>query len=122
MAIAKNRVARKAGAVAVAVAVAAAFVAGDRWLSQPVRAQAPAFRFQLEEATIDDVHRAIRERQMTCRSLIQSYVNRAKAYNGVSSWLVTKDGAPVPQSYGPVRAGAPLKYPTQTVAISSLLP
>jgi amidase len=105
-----------------AVAVGAILGAGDRWLSQTTRAQGQAFRFQLQEATIADVHRAIRERQLTCRSLVQGYVNRAKAYNGVSSWLVTKDGAPIPQAYGPVRAGAPLKYPTKTVAIASLLP
>jgi amidase len=118
--IIKSRLVLKAGAVV--VAAGAALVAGNRWLSQTTRAQGQAFRFQLEEATIDDVHRAIRERQISCRSLVQSYVNRAKAYNGVSNVLVTKDGAPIPQTYGPVRAGAPLKFPTQTVAVSTLLP
>src|SRR3989475_1149499 len=80
------------------------------------------FRFHLQEATIDDVHRAIREGQITCRGLVQLYINRAKAYNGVSDELVTKDGAPVPSAPGVVRVGSPLKFPTATVTISTLLP
>src|ERR1700730_17739403 len=80
------------------------------------------FRFHLQEATIDDLHRAIRNGQMTCRGVVQLYINRAKAYNGVSDVLVTRDGAPIPPAPGVVRAGAPLKFPTQTVAISTLLP
>ena len=79
-------------------------------------------RFHLQEATIDDIHRAIRDGQITCRGLVQLYINRAKAYNGVSDVLVTKDGAPIPPAPGVVRAGSPLKFPTQTVAISTLLP
>jgi hypothetical protein len=80
------------------------------------------FRFHLQEATIDDVHRAIRNGQVTCRGLVQLYINRAKAYNGVADELVTKDGAPVPPAPGVVRVGSPLKFPTTTVAISTLLP
>jgi amidase len=78
--------------------------------------------FHLQEATIDDLHRAIRDGQITCRGIVQLYINRAKAYNGVSDVLVTKDGAPIPPAPGVVRAGSPLKFPTQTVAISTLLP
>src|ERR1035438_5366125 len=78
--------------------------------------------FHLEEATIDDVHRSIRDGQITCRGLVQLYMNRAKAYNGVSNVLVTKDGEPIPPAPGVVRAGLPLKFPIQTVAISTLLP
>ncbi|MGB8324280.1 MAG: amidase family protein [Candidatus Acidiferrum sp.] len=78
--------------------------------------------FHLEEATIDDVQRSIRSGQITCRGLIQLYIDRAKAYNGVSNMLVTADGKPIPPTPGVVRAGAPLKFPTQTVAISTLLP
>jgi len=69
--------------------------------SRDVQSQGP--RFQLEEATIPDVHRAIRERQITCRALVQAYVNRARAYNGVSDRLVTPDGAPIPVARGTVR-------------------
>ncbi len=84
------------------------------------RTQQP--RFHLQEATIDDVHRAIRSGQLTCSALVKLYVNRAKAYNGVSNELVTRDGAPIPPAPGVVRAGAPLKFPTETIAISTLLP
>jgi len=86
------------------------------------RGQAPQFTFHLEEATIDQVHQAIQEGQITCKGLVQAYIDRAKAYNGVSNALVTKDGAPIPQALGTVRAQAPLKFPTKTVAISTLLP
>ncbi|HXI38851.1 MAG TPA: amidase family protein [Bryobacteraceae bacterium] len=79
-------------------------------------------RFHLQEATIDDIHRAIRNGQVTCRGIVQLYINRAKAYNGVPDMLVTKDGAPVASAPGVVRAGSPLKFPTETVAISTLLP
>src|ERR1700737_3126356 len=79
-------------------------------------------RFHLQEAKIDDIHRAIRDGRITCRGLVELYINRAKAYNGVSHVLVTKDGAPIPLAPGVVRAGSPLKFPTETVAISTLLP
>jgi amidase len=85
-------------------------------------AQSQKVGFHVEEATIDDVHRSIRSGQITCKGLVQLYINRAKAYNGISSVLVTKDGEPVPPAPGVVRAGVPLKFPTQTVAISTLLP
>lgn len=57
-------------------------------------AQAASFRFRLVEATIPDVHRAIREGQLTCKGLVQAYINRAKAYNGTCNQLVTEDMAP----------------------------
>ena len=78
--------------------------------------------FHLQEATIDDLHRAIQNGQITCRGVVRLYINRAKAYNGVSDVLVTKDGAPIPLAPGVIRAGSPLKFPTQTIAISTLLP
>src|ERR1700676_506747 len=79
-------------------------------------------RFHLQEGTIDDVHRAIQDGRITCRGLVELYLHRAKAYNGASNVLVTKDGAPNPPAPGVVRAGSPLKFPTQTVPISELLP
>ena len=78
--------------------------------------------FHIEEATIADVHRAIQAGQVTCRGVVEAYITRAKAYNGVSDRLVTKDGAPIPVAPGTVRAGSPLKFPTETVAVSTLLP
>jgi hypothetical protein len=83
---------------------------------------ARAQQFHLQEGTIDDIHRAIRNGQITCKGLVQLYLNRAKAYNGVADELVTKDGASIPPAPGVVRAGLPLKFPTQTIAISALLP
>jgi Asp-tRNA(Asn)/Glu-tRNA(Gln) amidotransferase A subunit family amidase len=88
----------------------------------PLYSQEPGFRFHLIEATIADVHRAIRERQITCRDLVQAYLNRARAYNGVAHQLVTRDGAPVPAAPGVVRAGAPLVFPTATVKASTVFP
>jgi amidase len=43
---------------------------------------ASAPRFHLEEATIADVHRAIRAKEITAEQLVQLYVRRIEAYNG----------------------------------------
>jgi amidase len=52
-------------------------------LTWPVDATAaPAWRFHLEEATIADVHRAIRIRQITATQLVSLYFKRIEAYNG----------------------------------------
>src|SRR6202166_575250 len=91
-------------------------------LAMAAGAHAQQTAFHVEEATIDDVHRTIREGRITCKGLVEIYLKRAKAYNGVSNELVTKDGEAIPPAPGVVRAGAPLKFPTQTVAISTLLP
>src|ERR1035437_3800348 len=56
--------------------------------------QPQGFRFHLEEATIADVHRAIQSGQITCRGLVQAYLNRARAYNGVCNRPVTEEMAP----------------------------
>jgi Asp-tRNA(Asn)/Glu-tRNA(Gln) amidotransferase A subunit family amidase len=78
--------------------------------------------FHLQEATIAGIHTAITTGQTSCRAIVEAYINRAKAYNGVCTSLVTADGAPIPASTGAVRAGAPLVFPTQTVAASTLFP
>jgi amidase len=78
--------------------------------------------FRLEEATIDDLHRAIRSGQTTVAEVVQRYLARVRAYNGVASALVTQDGAPVAAALGVVRAGSPLKFPAQTVKASTILP
>ncbi|MGC2521691.1 MAG: amidase family protein, partial [Stellaceae bacterium] len=78
--------------------------------------------FRLEEATIDDLHRAIRAGEMTVVGVVQQYIARARAYNGVASTLVTEDGAPVPEAVGAVRAGAPLRFPAATVKAGTILP
>ena len=43
---------------------------------------AQAWRFHLEEATIADVQRAIRARQVTATQLVNFYLKRIEAYNG----------------------------------------
>jgi Asp-tRNA(Asn)/Glu-tRNA(Gln) amidotransferase A subunit family amidase len=78
--------------------------------------------FRLEEATIDEMHAAIRAGEITCVQIVQRYIDRARAYNGVASALVTEDGAPVPRATGPVRAGAPLRFPSETVKAATLFP
>ena len=53
---------------------------------------------------------------------MRAYVDRARAYNGACTQLVTLDGAPVAPASGPVRAGSPVRFPTSTVPVSSILP
>jgi amidase len=78
--------------------------------------------FQLEEANIAQLHAAIRAGQITLVQVIQHYLKRVRAFNGVSSMLVTTDGAAVSAATGAVRGGAPLQFPTQTVKASTFLP
>ena len=78
--------------------------------------------FGPEEASIAKIHAAIKSGATTCAEVVQGYIERARAYNGVCTALVTPDGAPVPAARGAVRAGAPLKFPTATVAIGDLAP
>lgn len=82
----------------------------------------PALAFQVEEAGIASIQAAIQSGETTCRQVVQAYIDRAKAYNGVCTALVTKDGAPVQSKPGTVRAGSPLKFPTATVAAGKILP
>ena len=46
-----------------------------------VSSVAGAQSFQLYEATIDDVHAALTSRQITCRELVQRYLDRIEAYD-----------------------------------------
>jgi amidase len=85
-------------------------------------AHSPVKAFQLEEATIADLHAAIRDGRTTVTDVVQRYLARARAYNGVASVLVTPDGAPVPEATGVVRAGKPLRFPKETVKASTILP
>ncbi len=78
--------------------------------------------FQLEEATITDLHDAIRAGKTTVVQVVQKYIDRARAFNGVASLLLTEDGAPVPEATGAVRAQSPLRFPTETVKASTILP
>jgi Asp-tRNA(Asn)/Glu-tRNA(Gln) amidotransferase A subunit family amidase len=78
--------------------------------------------FRLEEATIAELHRAIRAGETTCVEVIRHYLARVRAFNGVASALVTADGAPVAEATGAVRAGSPLRFPRETVKASTILP
>jgi len=78
--------------------------------------------FQLEEATITQLHDAIRAGETTCLKVVEHYLARVRSFNGVASKLVTKDGADVAPAEGTVRAGAPLKFPTETLPASRFFP
>ena len=66
--------------------------------------------FQIEEATISELHEAIKTGKTNCVEIVQSYINRSKAYNGVSSMLVTEDGATISDPVGVVRAGEAIRF------------
>src|SRR6266498_3022214 len=63
-------------------------------------------RFRLEEATIADVHRAIRLKQITATQLVNFYIRRIKAYSGTcvqgdadpASGLQLGDITPIPNA------------------------
>ncbi len=78
--------------------------------------------FRVEEATIDDVHRAIRAGRATCVAFVRPYLARARAHNGVASRLVTENGAAVADAAGTVRAGAALAFPAETVPAATIYP
>jgi Asp-tRNA(Asn)/Glu-tRNA(Gln) amidotransferase A subunit family amidase len=78
--------------------------------------------FQIEEATIDDVHRAIQQGDVTCTNVVQAYIDRARAYNGTCTALVTENGGSIAPATGPMRAGSPLTFPTHTVPVADVLP
>jgi Asp-tRNA(Asn)/Glu-tRNA(Gln) amidotransferase A subunit family amidase len=78
--------------------------------------------FRLEEATIDDLHQAIRDGRTTCVAVVRHYIERVRAYNGVASMLVTEDGEPVPAAPGTMRGKSPIRFPTETVKASAILP
>lgn len=78
--------------------------------------------FRIEEASIDDLQHAIQKGDITCKQIVQSYIDRARAYDGICTKLVTSDGANVASYFGAVRAGVPVKFPTDTVAVNTILP
>ena len=62
-------------------------------MTDPVGADSKPFH--VEEATIEELHDAIRAGRTNCVNVVQQYIARVRAYNGVASLLVTADGAPV---------------------------
>src|SRR5436189_2773726 len=81
-----------------------------------------ASTFRVEEATIADLHRAIQQGETTCKAIVQAYIERARAYNGTCTQLVTRDGASIPAVGGAVRAGSATTFPSSTTAVRSVLP
>lgn len=78
--------------------------------------------FAIEESTIADTHQAIQSGATTCQDVVKSYLERVRAYNGICTRLVTKEGKSIPAAKGAVRTGAPLKFPTETIAVDQVLP
>jgi len=78
--------------------------------------------FEVVEATIADTQAAISSGKASCRDIVQAYLDRARAYNGVCTALVTPDGRKIAAASGYVRAGKALAFPTATVKASSIFP
>src|SRR5258705_11903308 len=119
-AVVTDRRYRKARGLANGVAAGLFFAQEGRVVTAEPSAQDKPFR--LDEATIDELHAAIKSGRTTCVAVVQQYIERVRAYNGVASLLVTEDGLPVPEAMGAVRALAPLRFPTETAKASTVLP
>jgi amidase len=78
--------------------------------------------FQLEEATISELHAAIKSGTVTVLQIVEHYIERAKLFNGVPSLLVTENGDPIPQTLGTMRAGSPMVFPAETVSVQEIYP
>jgi amidase len=77
---------------------------------------------QLEESSIAQLHEAIRSGETTCVKVVEHYLARVRAFNGVASKLLTRDGAAVAPAEGTMRGGAPLKFPAETLPASHFFP
>jgi Asp-tRNA(Asn)/Glu-tRNA(Gln) amidotransferase A subunit family amidase len=92
------------------------------FMAATLAALQPAASFEVVETSIDAIHGAIRSGEVTCKQVVEAYVARARAYNGMCTQLVTADGRKLPRVLGTMRAGAPLAFPRETVAVTKLLP
>jgi amidase len=86
--------------------------------SNPAHGADPA-KFQVEESTIASTQAAIKS-GTTCKQVVQAYIDRARAYNGVCTALVTADGGKITAAKGYVRAGKPLTFPTKSVKAATI--
>ncbi len=84
--------------------------------------KAPApWKFRLEEARIEDIHRAIKSRQITCEQLVQAYINRIRAYDGQCVAPVNPNDANDPKNLFPDVAkytGTPLQPGVMQATVS----
>jgi Asp-tRNA(Asn)/Glu-tRNA(Gln) amidotransferase A subunit family amidase len=81
-----------------------------------------ADEFNVHEATIDDIQNAIQNGATNCQGVVQAYIDRVKAYNGVCTALVTEDGGQIAAATGAIRGGAAIAFPLNTVPASRYLP
>src|SRR5215469_3403561 len=71
---------------------------------KPAFGQAPTdaqWKFHLEEARIEDVHRAIKLGQITCQGVVQAYINRIRAYDGACVELANPNDGNDPKNFFP---------------------
>src|SRR6266542_5896595 len=82
---------------------------------------ATPWKFHLEEAKIEDIHRAIKSRQITCEKLVQAYISRIRAYDGMCVAPVNPNDASDPKNLFPDIAkytGTPLQPGVMQATIS----
>jgi Asp-tRNA(Asn)/Glu-tRNA(Gln) amidotransferase A subunit family amidase len=78
-------------------------------------------KFRLEEARIEDIHRGIKSRQITCEKLVQAYINRIRAYDGMCVAPVNPNDPNDPNNFFPDVAkytGTPLQPGVMQATIS----
>jgi hypothetical protein len=102
--------------------LAAMLVGTILFATAPSAVLAQSKPFRVEESTIAETQRAIKAGEVTCKGVVQAYLDRVKAYNGTCTALVTRDGKPIAPIKGTIRAGSPLTFPTKTVAAATMLP
>ena len=98
----------------------AAYAQGAKSAPAGSSAAAP-WKFRLEEARIEDIHRAIKSRQITCEKLVQAYINRIRAYDGMCVAPVNPNDASDPQNLFPDVAkytGTPLQPGVMQATVS----
>ncbi len=74
----------------------------------PAKASTP-WKFRLEEARIEDIHRAIKTRQITCEKVVQAYINRVRAYDGQCVAPVNPNDANDPKNHFPDSPNTPAR-------------
>lgn len=76
---------------------------GHAQIAKPASAaKAPTpWKFRLEEARIEDLHRAIQTRQITCEKIVQAYIDRIRAYDGQCVAPVNPNDANDPKNHFP---------------------
>jgi Asp-tRNA(Asn)/Glu-tRNA(Gln) amidotransferase A subunit family amidase len=87
--------------------------------NEPDRAPRP---FVLEEATIDELHAAIRAGETTCVQVVEHYLRRVRCVQRGRDPAGHRGRGGRRPARGVVRGGQPLEFPTATVAAAELLP